>query len=112
MGFADTYEAPTADFVSPAEKEELIASGSTFLVTAVRLIGTKFGPTYFVTLVLDGEERTLTFKQANQDGGVPRRDHILESYAEYLKDGGGAEFFGLKKSNRSILFVPASSMEE
>lgn len=110
MGFADTYEAPTADFVSPDEKEELIASGTTFLVTEVRLVSTKYGPTYFVKLVLDGEERTLTFKQADEDGGVPTRDHILEAYMEYLKGGGGAEFFGLKKGGRAILIVTADEM--
>ena len=110
MGFADTYEAPTADFVSPEEKEELIASGATFLVSSVRLISTKYGPTYFVTAVIDGEERTITFKQANEDGGVPTRDHLLDAYIEYLAGGGGAEFFGLKKGGRAILLVTASDM--
>jgi len=110
MGFADTYEAPTADFLSAEEKDELIASGTTFLVTEARSVTTKFGPTYFLTIVLDGEERTLTFKKADDDGGVPTRDHLIEAYAEYLKGGGGAEFFGLKMGGRAKLLVTASEM--
>lgn len=112
MGFFDTYEDPTkAAFIGEDEKEEIIAAKTALPVIGVNKGATKYGVTFFVRVLLDGEERTLTFKEATEDGGVPSRDAMLEAMIEYLKDPTAERpMVGIKKAGRAKLLVSADEL--
>jgi hypothetical protein len=117
MGFFDTWEDPTkASFVGEDEKDELIASKVTFPIIGVNKGTTQYGETFFVRILLDGEERTLTFKEttinaAGESVGVPGRDAMLEALIEYLKDATAERpIVGLKKAGRAKLLVSADEL--
>ncbi len=105
MGFFDTYEDTSrSSFVNEDETAELIASATDLPIVSVKSVTTKYGPSFFVTFLLDGEERTKVFKKADEDGGVESRDDLLGQLEEYLKDRSAERpVVYLEKAGRSIL---------
>jgi hypothetical protein len=104
-GFFDTYEDATqAAFIGEDEKNELIAAVTPLPVVGVSEGTTKFGPRFFLKVLLDGEERTLAFAKANEDGGVPSRDDLLTQLAAFLETPGAEHpTVCLEKRGRAIL---------
>ena len=89
MAFKDNYEAPPmeggAEFVTTAEKAELVATSEAFNIKGVRFkASTKVGwnDQYFIDIDLDGEPRTLTFAAGS---GVTTRDDLCEKLIAYFK---------------------------
>ena len=114
MGFMDSYVDPTSSsFISPEEKAELVASVTPLLLVGVNKAGTKFGPTYFCRVLLDGEERTLSFKAVDpakpDEGGVRARDALLDGYIEYFANGGAAEEVAIAQFDRTFMLVDPSN---
>lgn len=111
MGFFDNYEDPTrASFVGEDEKEELIAAGTALPVVSLNAGTTKYGPTYFLRVLLDGEERVISFKKYDPEkGGVESRDALFDAMIEYLEDRAAERpIVKLKRAGRAILVVNAN----
>jgi hypothetical protein len=97
MGFKDVYVAPEVDayFITTEEKAGLADSGTEFIIKAVA--GPQagaFGPEYVLTIVLDGEERGLSFAS---DSGAITRNSFLTQLQSYYEGGGDVETVVLTK---------------
>jgi len=90
MAFKDTYtpipfDGDLPEFVGQQEKAELIASGTVFPITGVRIKeATKYGDKYYVDITLDEEPRTLTFGKGGEKP-VTTREDLLNNLIAYFK---------------------------
>jgi hypothetical protein len=105
MAFKDTYVPPVlgGDFVAPAEKAELVASGDSFPITGVRFkASTKqdWPDQYYIDIELDGEGRTLTFGKGS---GVGTRDDLCEKLMAYFEVDSEPVLVTLRKEGKSFL---------
>lgn len=115
MSFWDSHDAGSGGggYLSPDEKDELIANETPFDVTAVRFEEeNKYGPRFVVTLTLpdpatgDNETRMVGFPRGS---GVTSRDDLLQAM---IDDHFGAGEKGsipcvLAKGGNSFLLKPA-----
>lgn len=115
MAFWDTHEAGNGGggYLSPDEKEELIANETPFDVTSVRHEAeNKYGPRFVVTLVLpdpatgDNETRMVGFPQGS---GVTSRDDLLTAMIDDHFGAGETDAIPciLTKGGNSFLLKPA-----
>jgi hypothetical protein len=111
MGFHDSYtDGGGGNFVGKEEKEELIASGDTFPITQVRTGGTQWGEKFFCTIILDDEERVMSFGKGGEHP-VESRDRMLSAYTAYLEEGNEPDVFSLTRKGNSLLLINPNETE-
>lgn len=109
MGFFDEYvdDSPGSIFVTSDEKEELVAAGTVFPITAVTFDpegGYEDADRYVADILLADTERKLSL----QAGSVDSRDRMLASMQEFIARTGEAVNVKLTKQGRSVLITAAA----
>ncbi len=112
MGFFDENPATQGgDFVSSEEKDELIASGQAFEIVGVNVGGSQWGEKFYVTVLLDGETRTISFGKGG-DSPVESRDRMLDAAVRWFADGKAPFSVVLTRKGRSIILEQAEANAE
>lgn len=105
--YVDENPGGGQQYVSGPEKDALLESGTSFTI-----VGVKFDPKggfdnadrYVLDVILEGEERKLSF----QAGSVDSRDRMLAAMAEFLTANAGATVNArLEAAGRATLITAA-----
>lgn len=90
MGFFDTYkDEGSGNYIGKDERQTLIANEVPLeIVKIYETQHSEYGPKYNVVVNLEGEERTISWKKADENGGVYSRDRMLVAMQEYLESKG------------------------
>lgn len=108
MGFFDQYEDEGGDktYVTSAEKATLIENGTAFTITGVEFQkgqGYKGGDRYLLQIVLEDENRKLSFGT----GTVDSRDRMLGAMSEFAADNDLSEVVRIEKVGAAEVLRPA-----